>query len=246
MSHQSALDRMSAWLADLYRERLQSLLVYGSFANDGANHDPQRSDINLLAVLDRLDAATLDHGAPAVRWWVEQGYPPPVILSRDEQDDSADVFPVEYRDIQSHHLVLRGEDLFAAAPAFPELHRRQLLHDLRAKLLRLRAAYMQRGHQAKALEAILLDSVSTFLTLFRHALAAPGEPLIVAKDEVLAAAARRFGFSAAPFQAILEARRAKSRLEDGKLDRLRPLFAQYLAAIITVERALEVSKKSHA
>lgn len=246
MSHQSALDRVATWLTDLYRERLQALVVYGSFANGGGNHDPHRSDINLLAVLDRLDAATLDLGAPAVRWWVEQGYPAPVMLSRDEQDDSADIFPIEYRDIQAHHLVLRGEDCFSAVPAFPEHHRRQLLHDVRSKLLRLRAAYMQRGHQAKPLEALLLDSVSSFLTLFRHALAAPGEALIISKDEVLAAAAARFGFSPAPFEAILAARRSRSRLEGGKLDRLRPLFAQYLAAIILVERALEVSKKSNA
>ncbi|MGH9394797.1 MAG: hypothetical protein ACRD1E_11555 [Terriglobales bacterium] len=239
LAPQAALDKFSAWLADLYADRLLALVLYGSFANGGANHVPHRSDINLLAVLDRLDAATLDCGAPAVRWWTEQRYPAPIILSRDEQQDSADIFPIEYLDIQAHHRLLRGADLFSALPRFPELHRRQLLHELRAKLLRLRAAYMLHGHQAKPLEAMLLDSISTFLTLFRHALAAPGEPLIVAKDDVLAAAAAKFGFAPGPFQAILQARRQKSRLENGKLDRLRPLFAHYLAAISQVERSLE-------
>lgn len=239
LTKEAALDKIAAWLAELYGERLQSLIVYGS--GTGANHHTKRSDLNLLAVLDRLDAATLDQGAAAVKWWTDQGNAPVVMLARDEQDDAADVFPIEYLDIQANHRVLKGEDLFARIPSFPDLHRRQVEHDLRAKLLRLRGAYMASGRDAKGLEALLLDSVSTFVTLFRHALVACGEPLRLPKDEVLAAAAARFQFAAAPFTAILGARRAGSRIEDGKLEALRALFAQYLAAIQQVERALEVS-----
>lgn len=239
LAPEAALDKITAWLTQLYGGRLQSLIVYGSVA--GGNHHNKRSDINLLAVLDRLDAATLDQGAAAVKWWTEQGNAPLVMFSRDEQDDAANVFPIEYLDIQANHRVLKGEDLFASIPGFPDLHRRQVEHELRAKLLRLRGAYMSRGRDAKALEAVLLDSVSTFLTLFRHALVAVGEPFRLPKDEVLAAAAARFQFSATPFEAILRARRDASRLEGGKSEPLCALFAQYLAAIQTVERALEVS-----
>ncbi|HUX67934.1 MAG TPA: hypothetical protein VMV31_10660 [Terriglobales bacterium] len=235
---EAALEKITAWLAQLYGDRLQSLVVYGSLAN-GGNHDRQRSDINLLAVLDRLDAATLDLGAPAVQWWSAQGNPPLVMLSRDEQDDSAQVFPIEYLDIQAHHRLLHGADLFAQAPHFPDLHRRHVEHDLRAKLLRLRGAYMSLGHDAKKLEALLLDSSSAFLTLLRHALVAVGEPMRVPKDEVLAAAAARFHFDPQPFAAILAARRAQARLAAGKLQPLRQLFALYLAAITQVELGLE-------
>jgi len=235
---EAALEKITAWLVQLYGERLQSLVVYGSLA-PGGNHDAQRSDINLLAVLDRLDAATLDQGAPAVQWWSAQGNPPLVMLARDEQNDAAEVFPIEYLDIQAHHRVLKGEDLFAQAPHYPEIHRRHVEHDLRAKLLRLRGAYMSVGHDAKKLEALLLDSSSAFLTLFRHALVAVGEPMRVPKDEVLAAAAARFHFAPASFAAILAARRGNARLEGGKLEALRHLFAHYLAAIHQVESGLE-------
>lgn len=238
MTHAAALEKITAWLVQIYGTRLQSLVVYGSAAGGNHSHGPH-SDLNLLAVLDSVDAAALDLGAPAVAWWRKQGHPAIVILSRDEQNDSADVFPIEYLDIQSHHRVLAGADLFAQIPRFPDLHRRHVEHDLRAKLLRLRGAYMADSADAKRLQALLLDSASTFLTLFRHALAAFGEPLVVDKERVLAAAAVRFRFSPAPFEAILAARRDNTKLAGGKLDALRALFAAYLAAITAVERALE-------
>ena len=247
MAPHDALDKISAWLADLYGPRLISLVVYGSFANGHQhNHDPKHSDINLLAVLDTVDAHALDQGEPALAWWIKQGYPPVALLSRDEQADSADVFPIEYLDIHAHHRLLKGDDLFGQAPQLPELHRRQVEHDLRAKLLRLRAAYIGSSRDAKALERVLLDSVSTFLTLFRHALAAVGQPFLVDKEKVLAAAAAHFHFDAAPFTAILQSRRLPSRLEGGKLEPLRALFARYLAALSQVERALEAHPHSHA
>lgn len=247
---QAALDKITAWLRQLYGDRLQSLVVYGSLA---AGHHVKRSDINLLAVLDRIDAAALDLGAPAIRWWTNQGNPPVVLLSRDEQEAAADLFPIEYLDIQANHRVLHGADLFPpglfTGPRFAELHRRQVAQELRAKLLRLRAAYMVAGDDAKKLEAALRDSVSTVLILFRHALAAVGEPLRIPKVEVLAAAAARFHFPAAPLQSILEARAGSGRLAGGQREPLRVLFSQYLDAIAQVEHALEhhsESEKSHA
>jgi len=232
-----ALVKITAWLVQIYGPRLQSLLAYGSVA--GGNHHGKHSDINLLAVLDRMDAATLDAAQTPALWWRQQGNPPIVMLSRDEQDAAADVFPLEYLDIQANHRLLHGEDFFAAVPRYPEHHRLQVEHDLRAQLLRLRGAYMNVASDAKKLEALLVESVSAFLTLFRHALVAVGEPLLVPKDQVLAAAAARFAFSPAPFAAILDARRAGARLEGGKLEALRGLFANYLAAVQTVERGLE-------
>lgn len=232
-----ALQKISDWLAEAYGRQLLSLVVYGSAA--GGHRHTQRSDVNLLAVLDHVDAAALDAGAAAIRWWAEQGNPPVVMLAKSELEDAATVFPIEWLDIQANHSVLRGEDFFQQVSHSAELHRNQLQHELRAQLLRLRGAYMRHGHEAKRLEALLLDSVSTFLTLFRHALVVVGQPIVWPKDGVLRSAAAAFAFSPASWQAILEARHENRRLEGGNLDKLRQLFAQYLSSIQTVEQALE-------
>lgn len=237
LAPEQALQKMSDWLAVSYGERLLSLVVYGSAA--GGHHHTQRSDVNLLAVLDRVDASALDAGAAAARWWSDQGNPPVVMLAKDELEDAAEIFPIEFMDIQANHSVLRGEDWFGQVRPAPQRHQAQLQHELRAQLLRLRGAYMRHGHEAKRLETLLLDSVSTFLTLFRHALVVAGQPLSWPKDAVLRAAAATFKFPSAPWEAILRARRENRRLENGKLENLRSLFAQYLSSIQTVEQALE-------
>ena len=231
------LEKVAAKLSEVYGERLLSLVAYGSAA--GGHHHDRRSDINLLAVLDSLDAASLDQGSEVLRWWVGEGNAPIVLLTADEQQDAAAVFPIEYLDIHTNHRLLRGQDLFTAPGGDAVLHRRQVEHELRTKLLRLRGAYVNASRDSKSLEALLLDSISSFLTLFRHALVAVGEPLLRPKREVLAAAAHRFQFSATPFSVILDARQRGERLGGGKLDALRDIFAPYLAAIQTVERALE-------
>lgn len=231
------IDKMSAWLDKIYGPRLQSLLVYGSAA--GGNHHGRHSDINLLAVLDRIDTGTLDQAGEALRWWMDQGNPPLVMLSAAEVRDSADVFAIEFLDIRHNHRLLRGADLIAAAPFDPRLHRLQVEHDLRAQLLRLRARYLLVRGNARELERLLLHSFSTFLTLFRHALVAVGQPLRVEKAQVLDAAAARFELAPEPFRAILEARRSGDRLAQGELESLRTLFAAYLDGIQRVERSLE-------
>ena len=233
---EAALNQFAAWLERLLAARLRSLIAYGSYT--GGNHHGEHSDINLLCVLDRVDGATLDQVAEALRWWTGQGRAPVVLLSEAELRDAADVFPIEYLDIQRNHRLLKGEDLVASLPHDPRLHRLQVERELRAKLVKLRAGYVGRQKDGKAIEALLLESFSTFVTLFRHALAAVGEPLLLAKEEVIAAAARRFDFAAEPFQAVLNARREARRLPRD-LAAIRPIFAGYHDAIQRVERALE-------
>lgn len=240
---EKALERMSGWLAELYGARLLALVAYGSAA--GGNHRHRRSDINLLAVLDEVDAATLDQGAEALRWWAQQGNPPLVLLSREEQAATARMFPIEYLDIQAHHRVLRGEDVFAAPAAEPDVHQLAVERELRSKLLRLRGAYTGAAGDGKKLEATLHDSASAILTLFRHALVAAGEPLRLHKDEVLEAAASRFGFRPEPLRAILAARHGGGRIAGGKAAAVGAVFAAYLDAVQRVELGLEACRKGY-
>lgn len=231
-----ALQQISDWLTQLFGTRLRSLVAYGSVAT--GNHHAGTSDMNLLCVLDVVNAATLDQAADALRWWTGQGNPPIVLLSQPELEDAADVFPIEYLDIRSHHRLLRGQDLITSLPHDAAQHRLQVEHELRTQLIRLRGRYMRVNKDAKAVEKLLLDSLSTFVTLFRHALVAVGEPILAHKEDIVAAAAARFGFDSAPFRAILAARSGDSPLVRDK-KQIYPVFAAYLDAIQRVERRVE-------
>ncbi|MGH9535380.1 MAG: hypothetical protein ACRD2E_11030 [Terriglobales bacterium] len=235
---EAALQRITEWLQAVYGPALVSLTLYGSRAEtNGHRRHAKASDVNLLCVLDHVSADRLSAGAEAMRWWQRQGHKAIALLSRDEARDAADVFPIEYLDLQHHRQVLAGEDLFASAGRFPREHRQQVEHDLRAQLLRLRGRYSL-ATDGKALRRLIVESCGTFVTLFRHALAALGEPLVQEKEAIVAATASRFGFAPEPWLRIL---RARHGTEDLPSDRsaLQPIFAAYLEDIQTVERQLE-------
>ena len=130
--------------ADIFATRLQaalggrlvSLLLYGSAAR--GTHVPGRSDVNTLLICDAVDEPLFAALGPVLRDWQN---PPPLILTEAEWRQSADAFPIEYDDIRAAHQVLAGKDPWAGITVRRDDVRRQLEHELKGKLVRLRQAY---------------------------------------------------------------------------------------------------------
>ena len=74
----------------------------------------------------------------------------------------------------------------------------------------------------------MVDSLSTFSTLFRHALILSGEEPPVKKREIFREAALRFDVSSSPFETVLDIREGARKLPNAEI---RPLFEDYLAQI---------------
>jgi len=113
-------------------------------------------------------------------------------------------------------------------------YRAQVEHELRAKLLRLRQKAAGMLSDADLLRRLLLDSVSTFCVLFRHALVLHGADAPQQKREVLRTAADRLGIDVAPFEKLLDVR--ERRIKPRDLDPA-ALLPGYLAQI---ERVIEI------
>ena len=64
------------------RERLQSVILYGSAA--AGEHNEHFSDLNVLCVLTRVTPAELADAEPIFKWWRAQGNPSPLLLSEEE------------------------------------------------------------------------------------------------------------------------------------------------------------------
>src|ERR1035438_10872560 len=88
---------------------LESVILFGS-AVAGDFH-PESSNLNLFCVIRDSSFAALHALAPAVKWWDAQKQPPPLFMTRDEIERSADVFTIELMDVKQHHRVLFGEDV---------------------------------------------------------------------------------------------------------------------------------------
>jgi hypothetical protein len=114
------------------------------------------------------------------------------------------------------------------------LHRVEVEHELRTTLLRLRQHFLLSPGNEEELRAVLAKSISTVLTLFRHALIALGRNPPHEKPQLLESAAQVFGFEAAPLGAILQLRNEGRNPED-----LRALYHAYMSAIQRVAHELD-------
>ena len=192
-------------------------------------------------MLDRITPEELAGSEAIFRWWREQGNPAPLLLSARELAASTDCFPIEFHDIKARHEILHGSDVIAPLQVDGRYHRAQVEHELRAKLLRLRQKASGMLSQKDLLRRLLLDSVSTFCVLFRHALLLQGIQADAEKREAVARAAEIFHFDPGPFTKLLDVR--EGRLKPRELEPV-GLLASCMEAVGTVIEAVDRLEKT--
>jgi predicted nucleotidyltransferase len=215
---------------------LECVALFGSAASGEFHAD--FSDINILCVLRELSAQALAALAPAINSWTKNKFPAPLIFSRTELERSTDVFAIEMLDIRQRHRILHGEDIFASLHVPMDLHRVQLEHNLRTKLLTLRQAYIQAVGDESRVRRLMLDSVSNFATLFRHTLIAMGEQPAPTKAENIQKLAERIKFDPGIFLKLLQVRERSAR--ETEID-MQAGFAKYLDGINMVIQAVDAT-----
>ena len=213
---------------------LESVILFGS-AVTGDFH-PEFSNLNLFCVIRDSSFAALQALAPAVKWWDAQKQPPPLFMTRDEIERSTDVFTIEFMDIQQHHRIVFGADVLQGLPIPVNLHRVQVEYELREKLAMLRQHLLLASGKDSRLWELLLRSVSSFATLFRHALIVLGHAAPLGKREVVQALSKQIGFDASGILQVLDVKEGKS---ERKQFEVADVFARYLAALEQVTAAVD-------
>jgi len=232
------LSQLVERLRHAYQDRLVSVILYGSAA--GGDHHARFSDFNVLCVLGQVTPRELAECGAIFRWWREQGNPAPLLLSAEEVRTSTDCFPIEFHDIQERRRVLYGEDAVADLQIDESFYRAEVEHELRAKLLRLRQKAAGVLADKELLRELLVDSVSTFCVLLRHALRLAGHEAPFGKRDVVRQAREKFGFDASPFEKLLDLREGKIKpreLDPG------PAFAGYIRSLEAVIAAVDRLEK---
>jgi hypothetical protein len=235
---ESVLNELVEKLKGAYQDRLVSVVLYGSAVT--GDHQPKFSDYNVLCVVTELTGRELAAGEPIFRWWREKGSPAPLLLTEQELVTSTDCFSIEFRDIQCCHRILHGKDVVAELVIDNSFYRAQVEHDLRSKLLRLRQKAAGMLSDPDLLRRLLLDSVSTFCVLFRHALLLHGVDIPPRKREIIQAARQRFAIDAAPFEKLLDVR--EERIKPRAMNAVE-LLDPYLAGISVVIDAVDRLEK---
>jgi predicted nucleotidyltransferase len=206
--------------------RLVSVVLYGSAAS--GEHCAKFSDLNVLSVMKQITPQELVDVEPVLRWWRGLGHPSPLLMSEEESHNSADCFPIEFRDMKDHRRVLFGPDVIADVNVDLKYHRVQVEHDLRSKLFRLRQQGAHVLSDPVALLRLCLDSVSTFCVLGRHALLVSGVEAKTDRRAVVHQLGSTLKMDVTPFEILLDLREDKPGPETGDPGEL---FAAYLECI---------------
>jgi len=231
-------------LREVGGSNIESIILFGSAVS--GDFRPGLSDVNVFCVLGDSSFAALQAVAPAVKWWAGQKQPPPLCMTRHELERSTDVFTIELLDMVQHHRVLFGQDVLQGLKIDMHLHRVQVEYELREKLVLLRQHVLIAGGSNSRLWDVLLHSVPSFATLFRHALIALGGNPAPGRADAVQALAQQLQFDPSAIQQALDVRERKA--DPKKLD-VKDVCARYLAAIekvaAAVDQALDSETHSH-
>ena len=134
------------------------MILYGSAA--AGDFVPQKSDYNLLIALNKITPKDLRNAHACMREWAKMGHPVPVYFTVDELQNSADVFPIEFHNMERARKVLYGTDVLANLAISDEFLRHQTEYELRSKLIKLRREYIPASASVAGL--IYLDVGKSF------------------------------------------------------------------------------------
>jgi hypothetical protein len=204
---------------------------------------PGLSNVNLLCILRDSSFAALQALAPVAKWWDRQKQPPPLCMTRRELERSTDVFSIEILDMQQYHRVLFGENVVQGLRISTHVHRVQVEYELREKLILLRQQVLLAAGSDSRLWDLVLHSVASFGTLFRHALIALGEASQSGKSGAVDALSKRVGFDLSAVHQALDVREHKADL---KKINIHDLAARYVTAVEKVTAAVDEALDSDA
>jgi hypothetical protein len=239
MKHMEIVDEFVKRVREAGRTNVESVILFGS-AVAGDFHEGL-SNVNLLCVLRDSSFHSLQALTPIAKWWDKQKQPPPLCMTRQEIERSTDVFTIELLDMKQHHRVLFGTDVLSALQIPMDLHRVQVEYELREKLLLLRQHVLVASEDKSRLWDIVLHSVPSFSTLFRHVLIALGDSSQVTRRDAVTALAQRLRFDELAVLEVLDVREKKI---DRKNIDIRDVAARYLAAVEKVTTAVDLALDS--
>lgn len=231
----SALNRLIEDLRAAYGDNLASIVLYGSVA--AGDQIELRSDYNLLIVLNRIALEDLHLSHTTMRDWISLGQPMPVYFTAEELKRAADVFPIEFLQMEQARKVLHGRDPFEFVDISRANLRHQTEYELRTKLIQLRRLYIPASISVEKLSALMGDSLASFAALFRAVLILHGQEPPVSKAGSVRATVRLLGLEVSPFERIFELRsKTGSTLTETEAN---TVFSAYMGQIERVIEAVD-------
>lgn len=223
--------RMAAALGRALGWRLVAVYAYGSAVRGG--YRPGVSDLNMLAVLDHVEAADLRAVAEARRK-LSRTPITVVVIGEDELPDLLATTPLTLLDIKDAHLLISGRDLLADAAAERDAIAGQVRLELRDKLAQLRADALNAGLEPRRLPGLLVGHAASLL----HALRGLARLAGVAADSAVDSWAEPLGIESDSLATVVALARGEARLTAAQATARLELLLAVMAAAAAKAKAL--------
>jgi predicted nucleotidyltransferase len=237
-------NQFEAFIDDLkatHGNNLASVILYGSAAV--GDYVPDVSDLNVLIALNRITPQELRQAHASVREWAKLGQPVPVYFTVSELQNAADVFPIEFHQMESARRVLYGKDVLADVQISDKFLRHQVEYELRSKLILLRRQYIPASASLDGLKTLMSESLASFAALFKAVLLLIGLQPPRKKHEAVALIVQQFNLDGSPFERIFNIREDNyaASLDEVAANRL---FGEYMEQIENVINAVDAIGKT--
>ncbi len=227
--YKNILQKFTQGLKDIYPEELLSLILYGS-AVSGEFVD-KHSNLNLLAVLKNADLKIIKKSSKLIHKFKIINM---LFLTEDYVANSIDIFPIEFLDMQENYFVLYGKDILKGIQVDIRNLRFQCEHELKARLLKLRQAYLLLNNNIPALRSLLFMSFTSVLHILRNVLRIKGRKPPYLKQEVLKELVLEFKIDIHVWEKILAAKNKHVKLSGKEIEQLFVNFVKELESIIII------------
>lgn len=232
-------NQFEAFIDDLratHGRNLVSIVLYGSAA--AGDFVPHKSNYNILIALQKITPQDLRNAHASIREWHKMGHPVPVYFTVSELQNAADVFPIEFHQMETARKVLYGTDVLAGLKISDEFLRHQTEYELRSKLIRLRRQYIPASASVDGLKNLMSESLSSFSALFRAVLLLQGVQPPVTKHEIVALTIQHLKLDGMPFEKIFNIRENNlaAKLDEEEANRL---FGDYMEQIENVINSVD-------
>ena len=157
------------WGADL-----EGLLLYGSAAR--GDFIAGRSNFNFLVLVRALSVSGLQRAGQLHRQWGKHQIVAPLVMTQEELSRARSLFPLEYFQMQAHHMRLAGKDPFGAGHIDRQQLGWQCEQELLANVFRMRQRFVEGEGRAEAIRALLILSITAVLPCLRGILQVIGQP----------------------------------------------------------------------
>lgn len=220
------LNRYTNEVSTVFGSNLRSVFLYGSLVR--GDYIPGRSNINLCVLLGSSEPEGFEPFASLHRRWAKEKIIVPLFLTDREFADSIPYFPLEYLEMEEHHLVLSGYDPFATVQMDLSYLGFQCAQEMRSNLVRLRQRFVEGGGRPEAVSVLLPLSLTALLPCLRGVLRLRGAPTHGNTENLLRTVESRLDVDPDAFREVSQLKRGM--ISPGRLEVPR-LFARYTKAL---------------